>query len=71
MPTSFVPSFSIKDLGLALEAAEPYSLNMPATKLVHSQVQQLRAEGIGDKDCTLIAKYVNPDQTLEGYLPGS
>lgn len=68
---TFRAELSIKDLGLALEAAEPYSLNMPATKLVHSQVQQLRAEGIGHKDCTLIAKYVNPDQTLEGYLPGS
>src|SRR5699024_697976 len=58
-----------KDLGLALDAAEQHSLHMPATELVHTQMADLRAEGYGHKDCTLIAKYVDPDGNLEGYTP--
>lgn len=65
----FRADLSYKDLGLALDAAEQHSLHMPATELVHTQMADLRAEGYGHKDCTLIAKYVDPDGNLEGYTP--
>lgn len=67
----FRADLSYKDLGLALDAAEQHSLRMPATELVHTQIADLRAEGYGHKDCTLIAKYVNPDGNLEGFTPES
>ena len=67
----FRADLSYKDLGLALDAAEQHSLRMPATELVHTQIADLRAEGYGHKDCTLIAKYVNPDGNLEGFTPQS
>lgn len=66
---TFRADLSAKDLGLALDAAAPFELNMPATTLVHSQIQQLRSEALGHKDCTLIAKYVNPDGAISGYTP--
>lgn len=67
---TFRADLSAKDLGLALDAAAPFKLKMPATQLVHSQIQQLRSEALGHKDCTLIAKYVNPDGSISGYIPG-
>lgn len=67
----FRADLSYKDLGLALDAAEQYNLQMPATELVHAQIADLRTEGLGHKDCTLIAKYVDPETTLAGFDPHS
>lgn len=67
---TFRAELSSKDLSLAIEAAKPHNLNLPAARLIHAQVEQLCSEGLGNKDCTLVAKYVNPDQKLLGYTPG-
>jgi 3-hydroxyisobutyrate dehydrogenase len=66
---TFRAELSAKDLSLAIDAAAEHNLNMPATQLVHGQIQALCAEGLGHKDCTLVTKYVNPDGRLDGYLP--
>lgn len=66
---TFRADLSYKDLGLALAAAQDHNLQMPATQLVYDQISNLRSEGLGHKDCTLIAKYVDPDGPLDGYTP--
>ncbi len=66
---TFAVDLSAKDLGLALDAAAPHQLNLPAASLVHSQMRELQAEGLGHKDCTLVTKYVNPGGALQGYDP--
>lgn len=68
---TFAADLSAKDIGLALDAAAPYELQMPAAALIHKQMQALQAEGLGHKDCTLVTKYVNPDNALDGYNPAT
>lgn len=68
---NFDPGFSAdlahKDVGLALVAGEQSGINLPAATLASDQLAQLIDEGWGQKDCTLIAKYVNPSDQLAGW----
>ncbi len=70
---NFAPTFSVdlarKDCGLAVQAGELTGVHLPAATLALSQLDELIAEGLGGKDCTLVAKLVTPDGTLRGYDP--
>lgn len=70
---NFAPTFSVdlarKDCGLAVQAGELTGVRLPAATLALSQLDELIAEGLGGKDCTLVAKLVTPDGTLRGYDP--
>ncbi|WP_018296950.1 3-hydroxyisobutyrate dehydrogenase [Corynebacterium lubricantis] len=62
----FSADLARKDVALALEAGESAGINLPAATLACSQLSSLIDEGLGSKDCTLIAKYVDPASELQG-----
>lgn len=68
---NFEPGFAAelarKDVSLALDAGAAVGVNLPAAALAREQFEQLIAEGFGDKDCTLIAKFADPDSPLAGW----
>lgn len=70
---NFEPTFSVdlarKDCGLAVKAGEATGVHLPAAELALSQLDELIADGLGGKDCTLVAKLASPDGTLRGYDP--
>jgi 3-hydroxyisobutyrate dehydrogenase len=80
VPTSaanrnFDATFSVdlarKDCGLALAAGTAEGMHLPAASLALSQLEQLAAEGLGHKDCTLVTRFVTPDGSLAGYDPAA
>ncbi|MCD7101797.1 NAD(P)-dependent oxidoreductase [Pseudoclavibacter sp. 13-3] len=66
---TFTGDLASKDIGLALEAGRQTGVHLPAATLAAEQLQRLIDEGLGGKDCTLIAKYATPDGTLRGWQP--
>lgn len=56
-----------KDVGLALDAGEMTGVKLPAATLAREHFDALIAEGLGDKDCSLIVKNVSPNGTVAGY----
>ena len=70
---NFDPTFSVdlarKDCGLAVQAGDTTGVNLPAARLALAQLDELIDEGLGGKDCTLVAKLASPDGTLRGYDP--
>ena len=70
---NFDATFSVdlarKDCGLAVQAGDVTGVHLPAARLALSQLDDLIAEGLGAKDCTLVAKLASPDGTLRGYDP--
>jgi 3-hydroxyisobutyrate dehydrogenase len=70
---NFDATFSVdlarKDCGLAVQAGHAVGAHLAAAELALSQLDQLSAEGLGAKDCTLVTKLVTPDGTLRGYDP--
>ncbi|MBN9177019.1 MAG: NAD-binding protein [Microbacterium sp.] len=70
---NFDATFSVdlarKDCGLAVQAGDTTGVHLPAARLALSQLDDLVAEGLGGKDCTLVAKLASPDGTLRGYDP--
>lgn len=58
-----------KDIGLALEAGASTGVKLPAASLVREHFDALIAEGLADKDCSLIVKNISPDGTVRGYTP--
>lgn len=71
--SNFDATFSVdlarKDCGLAVRAGDATGVHLPAAELALSQLDELIAEGLGGKDCTLVAKLASPDGTLRGYDP--
>ncbi|MBN9215978.1 MAG: 3-hydroxyisobutyrate dehydrogenase [Microbacterium sp. SCN 70-200] len=70
---NFDPTFSVdlarKDCGLAVQAGDVTGVHLPAARLALSQLDELIAQGLGGKDCTLVATFASPDGTLRGYDP--
>lgn len=68
---NFDPGFSVdlakKDVGLAMEAGRNAGINLAAANIVAQQLDQLVDEGFATKDCTLVAKFVDPEGTLRGW----
>lgn len=69
---NFDPGFAVdlarKDVGLALEAGAAAGINLPAAELAREQFDQLINEGLAHKDCTLVAKLVDPATQLDGLV---
>ncbi len=70
---NFDATFSVdlarKDCGLAVQAGQATGVRLAAAELALSQLDALVAEGLGGKDCTLVARFASPDGTLRGYDP--
>jgi 3-hydroxyisobutyrate dehydrogenase len=66
---TFRADLALKDVGIALEAADAAGLHTPAAYLAREQFRWLAEEGLGGKDCSLVVKYVTRDGTVEGYQP--
>lgn len=70
---NFDATFSVdlaqKDCRLAVQAGEATGVHLPAAQLALRQLDALVAEGLGGKDCTLVARFASPDGTLRGYDP--
>jgi 3-hydroxyisobutyrate dehydrogenase len=63
----FTADLALKDVSLALEAGRGAGLHLPAAALAQAELEELIADGLGGMDCTLVAKFVNPDGELDGY----
>lgn len=66
---SFAVDLARKDVGLALDAGRDAGINLPAATLIAEQFDRLIEEGYADRDCTLVTKFVNPDESLRGWNP--
>lgn len=66
---TFSAVLAAKDAGLALMAGAQTGVDLPAAQLVAERLQQLIDEGLGDKDCSLIAEYAAPDGRIAGWNP--
>ncbi len=70
---NFDATFSVdlaqKDCRLAVQAGEMTGVHLPAAQLALRQLDALVEEGLGGKDCTLVARFASPDGTLRGYDP--
>lgn len=70
---NFDATFSVdlarKDCGLAVQAGEGAGVHLPAASLALSQLDQLVAEGLGHKDCTLVTRFAAADGALRGWDP--
>lgn len=65
----FPASGAHKDVSLALQAGELTGVKLPAAQMVSDQFQQLMDEGLGQMDCTLIARLASPDGSVTGFTP--
>ncbi len=63
----FAAELAAKDVGLALAAGAAAGIELPAAEIVGAQLDRLIAEGYGGRDCTLIAKYVDPAGRVAGW----
>ncbi|MGD7003798.1 3-hydroxyisobutyrate dehydrogenase [Corynebacterium halotolerans] len=63
----FATELARKDVGLALDAGAAAGISLPAANLAREQFDRLIEEGMATKDCTLIAKYVNPTGDVRGW----
>lgn len=69
---NFDATFSVdlarKDCGLAVDAGHAAGMPLPAASLALAQFDELIAEGLGGKDCTLVTKLATPPGApLRGY----
>lgn len=68
---SFTTQLADKDLRFALAAAEHAGLKTPAAHLALDQFEQLIDEGYGEKDCSLVVKFVPGDGQVAGFDPSA
>lgn len=68
---TFATTLALKDVALALEAGESAGLDLPAAALARRQFERLIDEGLGGKDCSLIAKYAAADGRVDGFQPAN
>jgi 3-hydroxyisobutyrate dehydrogenase len=69
----FAATFSVdlarKDCHLAIAAGDGAGVHLPAARLALAQLEALAEEGLGGRDCTLVARFASPDGTLRGFSP--
>jgi 3-hydroxyisobutyrate dehydrogenase len=68
---TFATTLALKDVALALDAGEAAGLDLPGAALARTQFERLIDEGLGGKDCSLIAKYAAADGRVDGFQPAS
>lgn len=66
---SFTTRLAEKDLAYALAAGEDAGLDLAAGRLAMERFTKLIDEGYGDKDCSLVVKYVGRDGRTPGFDP--
>lgn len=66
---AFPVELALKDMNLALHAGRQSGVSLPGAELVVNQFRELVDQGLGHKDCSLIAKLVAPDGTIDGFDP--
>lgn len=64
---TFRADLALKDVTLALDAGELTGVTLEAAQLAQGRFRRLVDEGLADRDCSLISKYVSPDGTAPGY----
>lgn len=62
---TFRADLALKDVTLAMDEGERLGLHLEAAGLAQEQLRRLAEEGLGDKDCTLVVKYVTPNRTQD------
>lgn len=68
---TFATTLALKDVALALDAGEAAGLELPGAALARRQFERLIDEGLGGKDCSLIAKFATADGRVDGFTPES
>jgi len=66
---TFRTDLARKDVGLALDAGESTGVSLPAATLAAEHFDELIAQGLGDKDCSLIVKNIAPEGKVRGWNP--
>ncbi|MEI5585480.1 NAD(P)-binding domain-containing protein [Agromyces sp. CCNWLW213] len=66
---TFTTRLAEKDLSYALAAGEAAGLDLAAGRLAMERFARLVEEGYGDKDCSLVVKYVGRDGRTPGFDP--
>ena len=66
---TFTTRLAEKDLSYALAAGEAAGLDLAAGRLAMERFARLVDEGYGDKDCSLVVKYVGRDGRTPGFDP--
>lgn len=66
---TFTARLAEKDLSYALAAGEAAGLDLAAGRLALDRFERLIDEGYGDKDCSLVVKYVTRDGRTPGFDP--
>jgi 3-hydroxyisobutyrate dehydrogenase len=66
---TFTARLAEKDLAYALAAGDAAGLDLAAGRLAHDRFERLIDEGYGEKDCSLVVKYVARDGTTPGFDP--
>ena len=66
---TFTTRLAEKDLSYALAAGEAAGLDLAAGRLAMERFTRLVDEGYGDKDCSLVVKYVGRDGRTPGFDP--
>lgn len=66
---AFSAEGALKDMSLALHAGEQTGVRLPGAQLVADQFRELTNQGLGHKDCSMIAKLVAPGGVIEGFTP--
>ncbi len=59
VPANFVVPLGLKDVRLALEAAELANLTMPVATVMRDHLVQALAQGYGDEDWAVVARVIN------------
>lgn len=66
---TFRTDLARKDVGLALDAGQSTGVRLPAATLAKEHFDELIAQGLGDRDCSLIVKNLLPDEKVRGWDP--
>jgi 3-hydroxyisobutyrate dehydrogenase len=66
---TFTTQLAEKDLSYALAAGEAAGLDLAAGRLAMERFRRLVDEGYGDRDCSLVVKYVGRDGRTPGFDP--
>lgn len=66
---TFSAMLAHKDVALAVAAGDDVGLPLTGAHVILDQLQTLLDEGLGGKDCSLVAKFAAKDGELDGYTP--
>ncbi|BDZ54670.1 hypothetical protein GCM10025870_17430 [Agromyces marinus] len=68
---TFTTRLAEKDLSYALAAGEEAGLDLAVGRLAMERFARLIDDGYGDRDCSLVVRYVGRDGSTPGFDPGA